>query len=94
MENIREVFEKYEDEYLKFDRVANKFSQRADLNAFMLLDNIFPSVRDIISCAEHDEIYLNISGDAIECSNITEEQVCDLVRCGVRCDENGLCMFV
>jgi hypothetical protein len=38
-------FESVNDDYLKFDLVENKRSQRPDLNAFILLDEISPSPR-------------------------------------------------
>ena len=91
---LRELFQKYErDEYLKFDeRVEPKRSKRADLHAFLLLDELVPGARDIVACAEHDEIYLDV--DLRDLAKVaTEEQVIELVRCGVRVDEHGLCMF-
>jgi len=91
--SARELFEKHNDEFLKFDRVAVKHSQRADLHAFIVLDKLFPGKSDIVSAAEHDEIWLDIGSDEIE--KLTEEQIIELTRCGVRrgdCD--SLCMFV
>ena len=46
------------DEFLKFDRVENKRSQRSDLHAFLLLDELFPCDSDIVNHAEHDQIWL------------------------------------
>lgn len=94
MENIKAVFDKFDDEYLKFDRVENKLSQRPDLHAFLLLDSLIPGDRDIVAYAVHDEIFLEIDIDELAESAITEEQVRDLVRCGVRESDCGLCMFV
>ncbi len=45
------LYEKYEDEFLRFERVENKFSQRHDLHAFILLDKIMPSGYAMISDA-------------------------------------------
>lgn len=80
-------------EHLEFDRIKNKFSQRPDLHAFILLDKILPSDHDIISCAEHDEIYLNPNLEELA-AVITEEQILELVRCGVNFEREGLQMFV
>lgn len=93
--NLRETFEKYEDEYLKFDRVQVQMSGRPDLHAFLLLDQIQPGKRDVVSAAEHDEIWLDIDCEALA-EQITEEQVCELVRCGVRYDDGpeSLALFV
>jgi hypothetical protein len=92
--NLQEIFEEYNDEYLSFEKVENKRSQRPDLHAFLLLDELFPSDRDIVSAAEHDEIYLDIEEDQLE--KLTKEQILELVRCGIIFDsEYGcLCSFV
>ncbi len=90
--NIEEIFEKHNNEFLEFDRVENKRSNRPDLHAFILLDELFPGDRDLISSAEHDEIWLDITTEDI--GNLTEDQIIELVRCGVRYDEEALCMFV
>lgn len=83
-DRLKDIFKSddYEHEFLKFERVENKASQRPDLHAFLLLDKLVPGTRDIISSAEHDEFYLEIDLDAL-CAVITEEQVVELRRCGV-----------
>lgn len=92
-------FEKYEDEFLKFERVAIKRSRRPDLHAFIVLDEISPSAdgksQDVLSAAEHDEIWLSFDLDDVA-AEITSDQVKDLIRCGVRIDDHGegFCMFV
>lgn len=94
-EEIEALFEKHDDEYIKFDRVSKKRSNRPDLHAFMLLDEILPeSAHDIVAAAEHDEIYLDCDDEQLEAC-LTEELIVELTRCGVRYDsENGgLCMF-
>jgi len=88
---MKELFEKYNHEYLEFDRITNKRSNRPDLHAFLLLDELFPGTSDIVSCSSHDEFGLDIDSDDIE--KLTEEQICELVRCGVMCYEDSLCFF-
>jgi len=91
-DDLPAFFEKHDDEFLKFDRVENKLSQRPDLHAFLLLDKLVPGVRDMVSGTEHDEIHLSVEpSELVEVA--TEEQLIDLHRCGVRCGEYGLCMF-
>ena len=85
-----EIFEKHSEEYLKFEDVKTKISNRPDLHAFILLDRLFPSGRDIISASCHDQFFLGISDEDIETLN--EETILDLVRCGVMFDD-GLYMF-
>ena len=94
MEAIKEMFERCDDEYLNFDRIENKLSTRPDMHAFILLDRLFPGTRDLVCHAEHDEIFLDVSDECLADANITEDQIRELVRCGVRLnDEGGLCMF-
>lgn len=90
-----ELYEKYEAEYLEFDRVQNKTSGRRDIHAFNLLDKLVPGTGDIVSCAEHDEIWLEVSPEALAVV-ATEDQIVELIRCGVRYDSqtDSLAMFV
>jgi hypothetical protein len=74
---------------LSFEKkVANKLSKRSDLHAFILLDKLFPNDdRDIVSCAEHDEIYLDIDTDKL-LEIATIDQIRELVCCGVHFDSS------
>lgn len=90
---MKDLFDTHNDEYITFERVVTKRSQRPDLHAFLLLDELVPGDRDIIACGEHDEVYLSIDVEALA-AVVTEAQVIELVRCGVRCSREGLCMFV
>jgi hypothetical protein len=90
-----DLLAEFEDEYLKFDRVENKLSERPDLHAFLLLNQLCPGKRDMVAGAEHDKIYLDISSDDLK-KLASKEQLKELVRCGVMCDSEsgGLSMFV
>jgi len=96
--NIQETFEKYSDgesdEFLKFDRVKVKLSNRPDLHAFMLLDKIIPGSLNIVGGASHDEIWLEILPCELA-ERATKEQIVELIRCGVRYDSSveALVMF-
>lgn len=83
MLNIEELFVKHEEEYLKFDKVKEKKTNRPDLQALLILDSIIPSNRDIISASEHDAFFLGIDLEVLA-AKATEEQIIDLIRCGVR----------
>lgn len=90
-----EQYEKYHDEFLKFGRVENKTSNRPDLHAFNLLDKLVPGNSEIVSAAEHDQIWLDVEPE--ELSKVaTDEQIIELIRCGVRYDRsiNCLALFV
>ena len=80
--DLREFFEEHNDEFLKFDRVKNNLSNRADLHAFLLLDKLFPSTHNLVASADHDEIFLDVDSDKLA-EVATEEQLIDLHRCGV-----------
>lgn len=83
----------HDEEFLKFFRIPRErlFSNRPDLNAFILLDKLLPGTVDMVYGAEHDEIHLSPQLEDIA-PVITEEQAIDLMRCGVRF-EDGLRMF-
>lgn len=93
---IDELFEKHEEESHKFERITNKLATRADIHAFILLDRLFPSDNgaDIISCAEHDQIWISIETERLE--TLTEDNIVELMRCGVWWESqfDSLSMFV
>ena len=92
--NIEEIFEKYHDEFLNFNDIEEKRSNRPDLHAFLVLDSLVPGNIDMVLAAEHDEIFLDVSPDRLS-KVATEDQIRDLIRCGVRLDvdTDSLCMF-
>jgi hypothetical protein len=84
-----------DDEFLMFERIQNPPSHRRDLCAFLLLDKLVPGLLTIVSCAEHDQIWLGVNDDDLE-EVATEDDIVYLLRCGVwhDDDEECLCMFV
>jgi hypothetical protein len=91
-EELEQLFDKHEGSYHAFDKFPNKLSNRRDLHAFLLLDKLVPGTNDIISCAEHDQIWINIELDKLA-KVITEEQVIELRNCGVWISDGYLTMF-
>lgn len=89
-----ELFEKHNDEYLEFERVENPKSRRADMHAFIRLDELFPGNQDMVSAVAHDEIWLVVEPEQVEA--LDEATVIELTRCGVRYDSESDClaMFV
>jgi hypothetical protein len=89
------LMDRNDDEYLEFERVEQKKSQRPDLHAFLLLDMLVPETSDIVASAAHDEIWLGVEPKTLA-AVVTREQLIDLVRCGVRWDDSceSLAMFV
>ncbi len=86
--DIEERFNKYDNEYGKFDRIKNKRSQRKDMHAFILLDKLFPGEYNIIAWAGHDEIALEFSEDQIE--TLTDDNILELVRCSFYISDDAL----
>jgi hypothetical protein len=98
-EEMTELFKKYGDsvsynDFEKFEKIDKK-SKRKDLHAFLLLDEILGDScsDDMVSEAEHDQIYLGVDMELLA-EKITEEQVKELVICGVFISEGYLSMFV
>ena len=95
MIDLKETFEKCDDDYRKFDRVENKLHSRPDLCAFLLLDKLMPRAgRDMVYAAEHDEIYLDVDCEKLA-EVATENDILTLTRCGVRynSETESLAMF-
>jgi hypothetical protein len=97
MSKLQDLFDKHDSEYGKFSRVQNKFSNRRDLHAFILLDKLIENANahyKIISNSDHDEITISLYDK--NCDVLTEENIIDLIRCGVLNDEDEECftMFV
>lgn len=90
---IEELFKKYEHLYLEDQELSDSPIKRRDLRAFLLLDKLVPDKMDMVCSAEHDEIWLQVTPEDLE-GKATEAEVIELIRCGIRCDEGMLCMFV
>src|ERR1041384_4292997 len=98
MENVHELWESVgEDEFLMFDRIpeADRPCNSPDICAFIYLDKKFPADRkmDMVSAAEHDQIWLRIDSDQQE--SLNKDDVLYLTRCGVfnEADCDALSMF-
>ncbi len=91
---VQALFEQHNDEFLEFDCIpeADRRHPRPDLCAFIYLHEKLGGEHDVISAAEHDEIYLEFENLNL----LTSEDVLYIHRCGVRYDEEteSLCMFV
>jgi hypothetical protein len=75
----------------RFNSIENKRSNRPDLHAFLLLDSLFPGTNDMVAGAAHDEIFLDVHEDQI--ALLTDAEILELMKCGVRYGEDCLCMF-
>jgi len=96
MIDLQETFAKHSNEYLQFNSVENKLHSRPDICAFILLDKLVPNEGiDMVSAAEHDEIFLDTDCDKLS-DVATDEDILTLTRCGVRYDSDmeSLAMFV
>lgn len=97
MLNLKELYEKHNEEFLRYNKIKNPMHRQVDLNAFLMLDKIAPlnNDRDIIAYAAYDEITLAFDPKKVA-ENATEQEIIDLIRCGVRYDTDEECfiMFV
>jgi|ERR1700722_1029659 len=85
LEEMEALWRKHDDEFGKFSIIQNKLASRKDLHALIVLDKILPHKEggdDIISAAEHDQFWLAIDVNELA-EVITEEQIIELIRCGV-----------
>ena len=89
---LEERFLQFEDEALKFLRVQEKRSERRDLHAFLLLDELQPGDAPMISDSRNDEYFLDIDCEALD-AGITDDQILELVRCGVHYSFGSLALF-
>lgn len=92
VEQIEQLFEERDAEFLKFEQIIVKRSQRKDMHAFLLLDELVPGTGCMVDGATHDEIWLGVHLSDLE-GKITREQIIELIRCGVRVSGGDLCMF-
>lgn len=80
-----------------FKNLTDKPSSRADLCAFIMLDQLLPNSKslDLVCCAEHDQIWLDVDLNELA-KVVTERDVEYLDACGVWVDEDtdSLSMFV
>lgn len=80
--NLKEIFEKYGDEWDRFDRIETKFSKRPIINALILLDKIYPDNKNIGFYSTEGDVLINIDDEKLE-EVATEQDIIDLMRCGI-----------
>ena len=91
-ENLQQFFDDHEGNFLEFDLIQDKLSNRPDLHAFLLLDKLVPGSGDIVDSAAHDEIFLSV--DVEELLKVaTDEQLLELSRCGIFYNEEYECLM-
>lgn len=88
---LQSRFGLYHSEYLRFERVEPRLASRPDLHAFILLNRLVPSNDYLIEAAEHDMIWLDVDLAKLE-TMATDDNIKDLVRCGVMYDIDLDCL--
>lgn len=64
--NLSEVFEKFADDYLTFEKVENKLYPRPDICAWMMLDKlVLARGRAMVCGASRYEIWLDVDCDEL-----------------------------
>ena len=83
---IKERFDQFDTEFLKFNRIENPRHERADLCAFLMLHDFVPGFADMIFLSTKPEDLVDVSDSFIR----------DLVRCGViySSEYDSLIMYV
>jgi len=91
--SIEQLFDKYDAEYNKFDRIEYKFNVRPIMHALVILVKLIPVDYSIINTVLDNNIYFHTNEVSL-LKVITEDQVRDLCRCGVYYDtyDNSLVM--
>ena len=92
MREIKRLFEKHDGEFLKFERVENKKSKRPDLNAFILLDNLFTEEKNIISGACEGDVSINFKEEQMLL--LSEDDIIELRRCGASYNSEFDCIEI
>jgi hypothetical protein len=90
-----ERFQQFNSDHLKTKELTNILHPRCDLNAFLLLHTLAPSKSggDMVSSAEHDEIYLDVDIEALQ-QNASDEDIQNLVRCGIMYHAEYDCLYM
>jgi hypothetical protein len=96
-EKLAAFMDEHENEYGEEENIRpeRRLSLRPDLNAFLLLDKLFPGDEDVVVAAKRDVIFLSV--EPHELMRVAgEEDILDLIRCGVFYDRvvHSLAMFV
>lgn len=91
MNSLNDRFKQVNEDYNKFELIQNKRSQRADIHAFLILDELQPGNKDLISATGHDIIFLDVNVEKLNIV-ITDEQILELVRSGVMYDREYDCL--
>jgi hypothetical protein len=89
--DLKAAFERHSDEFLEFSLIESPRHPRPDVCAFLMLHDLVPGHRDIVSASEHDEFFLDINCDELA-KVATDEHIRDLHRCGVRYNSEFDCL--
>ena len=94
LEEMGRLFEKHHVESLEWDKVDPKMSDCRDLHGMLMLHALCPTTNDIVSAADHDQIWFSADPEIVA-GNITEDQIKDILRCGLSySDHEGFYSFV
>jgi hypothetical protein len=92
-EEVVELFDKFNEDWVEFDSVHNMLHHRRDLCAFLIIADMFPDDSgDILGAAEHDRVWISAEWEEF-CEKATPEIIHDLAACGVIYEDEGLFMF-
>ena len=95
LDDLQYEFDKVDAEFLKFHKIPNKRrrSERPDLHAFMLLDELVPSTKCIIDSSSHDIAHIGVDDEEFA-KVATPEIILELTRCGVLYSGEGYGLYM
>lgn len=90
--DVKELFDKYEDEYLNY-RVDPALEGK--VHDFIVFEALVPFVErgDLVGNYGYEEIYLNVDVEKV-LSKLTEDEIVRLIRCGLRYSEDRECFVM
>lgn len=85
METLEEKFNKFEDEYLEFEKIEKPLHPSRDICGLLYIHNLIPFDGVAVGYAEHDIVGINVSCDKLN-NIIKDEDIIYLKRCGISYD--------
>lgn len=90
---LHDRFKQFAEDYLEFKEAKNPRSPRPDVHVLIMLAEMFPADRDLISAAEHDQYWLDVDCDEFN-KLVTDDQLRDMIRAGLmHCNDTDSLSF-
>ena len=92
MNKVKELFTKYENEFLNYRADPELVGKVHD---FIVFENLVQFVErgDLVRSKGYEEIYFNVNDETV-IENLPEETMLKLIRCGLRYSEDAECFVM